>query len=131
MFLRTCSKVLLVLYLGKFWVRAALINFYRFLHIWKMILLGLILQGLLILFKFIFLSRVKCLKYQPQRSTCRCKISKFSLFFILKVHSCKLYNNKFMILSTQITNTVIFAFIAVLVFKLFSRKVFFYKQKRQ
>ena len=32
--------------------------------------------------------------------------------------------------STQITNTEIFAFIAVLVFKLISRKVLF-KQKRQ
>ena len=32
--------------------------------------------------------------------------------------------------STQITNTEIFAFIAVLVFKLMSRKVLF-KQKRQ
>ena len=36
----------------------------------------------------------------------------------LKVLSCKLYNNKYMIASTQITNTEIFAFIAVLVFKL-------------
>ena len=43
----------------------------------------------------------------------------------LKVQSCKLYNNKYMIASTQITNTEIFAFIAVLVFKLFSRKVLF------
>ena len=36
-----------------------------------------------------------------------------------------------MIASTQITNTGIFAFIAVLVLKLLSRKVLFYKQKRQ
>ena len=33
----------------------------------------------------------------------------------LKVQSCKLYNNKYMIASTQITNTEIFAFIDVLV----------------
>ena len=33
----------------------------------------------------------------------------------LKVHSCKLYNNKYMIASAQITNTEIFAYIAVLV----------------
>ena len=46
----------------------------------------------------------------------------------LKVRSCKLYNNKYMIASTQITNTEIFAFIVVLVFKLSSRKV--YKQKK-
>ena len=40
----------------------------------------------------------------------------------LKVQSCKLYNNKYMIASTQITSTEIFAFIAVQVFKLFSRE---------
>ena len=36
----------------------------------------------------------------------------------LKVQSCKLYNDKYMIASIQITNTEIFAFITVLVFKL-------------
>ena len=35
----------------------------------------------------------------------------------LKIQSCNLYDNKYMIASTQITNTEIFAFIAVLVFK--------------
>ena len=35
----------------------------------------------------------------------------------------QLYNNKYVIVSTQITNTEIFAFIAVLVFKLLNRKV--------
>ena len=39
----------------------------------------------------------------------------------LKVRPCKLYNKKYMIVSTQITNAEIFAFIAVLVFKLLSR----------
>ena len=43
--------------------------------------------------------------------------------FVLKVQSCILYNNKYMITSTQIKNTEIFA-------KLLSRKVV-YKQKRQ
>ena len=47
----------------------------------------------------------------------------------LKVQSCKLYNNKYMIASTQITDTEIFAFIAVLVFKLMSRKVLFINTK--
>ena len=47
----------------------------------------------------------------------------------LKVQSCKLYNNKYMIASTQITNTEISAFIAVLVFKLLSRKVLFINRK--
>ena len=39
------------------------------------------------------------------------------LHFSLKVHSCKLYNNKEMIASSQTTNTEILAFIAVLVFQ--------------
>ena len=47
----------------------------------------------------------------------------------LKVQSCKLYNNKYMIVSTQITNTEIFAFIAAPVFKLLSRKVLFINSK--
>ena len=37
--------------------------------------------------------------------------------------------NKYMIASTQITNTENFAIIAVLVFKLFSRKVLFINRK--
>ena len=36
----------------------------------------------------------------------------------LKGQSCKLYNDKYMIAPTEITNTEIFAFIAVLVLKL-------------
>ena len=36
----------------------------------------------------------------------------------LKVQSCKLHNNKYMITSTEITNTEIFAFVAVLFLKL-------------
>ena len=36
----------------------------------------------------------------------------------LKVLSCKIYNNKYEITSTQITNTEVFAFIAVPVFYL-------------
>ena len=47
----------------------------------------------------------------------------------LKVQSCKLYNNKYMIASTQITNIEIFAFIAVLAFKLLSGKVLFLNRK--
>ena len=48
----------------------------------------------------------------------------------LNVQSCKLYNNKYMIASTQIMSTEAFAFIAVLVFKLLSRKVLFIKKKK-
>ena len=47
----------------------------------------------------------------------------------LKVQSCKLYNNKCMIASPEITNNEIFAFTAVLVFKLLSRKVLFINKK--
>ena len=49
--------------------------------------------------------------------------------FFLKVQSCKLYNNKCMIASTQIRNTEIFAFTAFLVFQLLSRKVMFTNRK--
>ena len=44
---------------------------------------------------------------------------------ILKVQSCKLHYNNYMIGLTQITNTEIFTFMAVLVFKLLSRQVLF------
>ena len=47
----------------------------------------------------------------------------------LKVKSCKLHNNKYMIASTQITNFEIFVFIAVLVFKLLSCKALFINRK--
>ena len=47
---------------------------------------------------------------------------------LLKVQSCKLYN-KYMIASIQITNTEIFAFIAVLVSISLSRKVLFINRK--
>ena len=48
---------------------------------------------------------------------------------ILKVQSCKFYNNKYMIAWTKISNTEAFAFIAVVVFKLLSRKVLFINRK--
>ena len=41
----------------------------------------------------------------------------------------KLYNRKYMIVSTQLRNPEIFAFIAALVFKLLSRKVLFIIRK--
>ena len=47
----------------------------------------------------------------------------------LKVLSWKLCNNKYMIASTQITNTEIFASIAALVYKLFSRKEGYFLRK--
>ena len=47
----------------------------------------------------------------------------------LKVQSCKLYNNKYIIASIQITNTKTFALIAVKVFELLSRKVLFINRK--
>ena len=50
-------------------------------------------------------------------------------FNLLKIQSCKLYNNNYMIASTQITNTEIFAFIAFLILKLSNRKVLFLNRK--
>ena len=48
---------------------------------------------------------------------------------VLKVQSCKLYDGKYMIASTQITNAEIFALIAVLVFKLLSSNILFINRK--
>ena len=48
---------------------------------------------------------------------------------MLKVQLCKLYNNKYTIALTQITNTEIFAFAAALVFKLLTRKILLIKRK--
>ena len=53
----------------------------------------------------------------------------FQTSVILKVQSCKLYSNKYVIASTQITNTEVFAFIAVIPFKSLSRKVLFINRK--
>ena len=41
----------------------------------------------------------------------------------------QIYNNEYIIASTQIKNTEILAFIAVLIFKLLSRKVLFINRK--
>ena len=49
--------------------------------------------------------------------------------FLKGIQSCKLCNNKYMIASTQITNTGIFTLIAVLVFNLLIRKVLFINRK--
>ena len=50
-------------------------------------------------------------------------------FLHFKGTVCKLYNNKHMIASTQITNTQIFVFIVVLVLKLLSRKCLLINRK--
>ena len=48
---------------------------------------------------------------------------------VLKMQSYKLYNSKYMTVLIQITNTEVFAFIAVLVFKLLSHKVLLINRK--
>ena len=53
----------------------------------------------------------------------------FGCIFVLKVQSWKLYDNKYMIASTQITNAEIFAFVAVLVFNLLNCNVLFINKK--
>ena len=55
---------------------------------------------------------------------CNC-LNRIDSTFSLKVQSCKLYNNKYTIASTQIANTEIFASIAVLVFKLLGCEILF------
>ena len=47
----------------------------------------------------------------------------------LRAQSCRLYNNKYIIASMRVTNTEIFAFIAVLVFKLLTQEVLFLNRK--
>ena len=47
----------------------------------------------------------------------------------LKVQSCKLHNNKYIIALTQIRNIENFAFITVLIFELLSRKILFVNRK--
>ena len=47
----------------------------------------------------------------------------------LQAHSCKLYNDKYIIPSTQLANTEIFTLIPVLIFNLLSRKVLFINRK--
>ena len=49
----------------------------------------------------------------------------------LKVQSCKLYNNQYIIASTQITNTEVVTFTALLVLQLLSHKVLLIKEKRE
>ena len=51
------------------------------------------------------------------------------LFTNLKLQSCKLYNDKYMIAPIQLANIEVFAFIAVLVSKLLCRKVLFINMK--
>ena len=43
-------------------------------------------------------------------------------FFLLQLQSCKLYDQKYVITSIQITSTKIFVFIVALVFKLLRTK---------
>ena len=52
-----------------------------------------------------------------------------NLMIALKVQSCKLYNNKYIIVVAQIRHTEIFAFKAVAVFKLLNHDVLFTNRK--
>ena len=60
---------------------------------------------------------------KKQKKFVQFELKNVDVFQILKVQSCKLYNNKYIIALTQITNTEIFEVIAVLGFKLLSCKV--------
>ena len=54
---------------------------------------------------------------------------KNAFHFMLELQSCKLSYDKYTIALTQMTNTEIFAFMVVLVFKLRSRKALFINRK--
>ena len=62
-------------------------------------------------------------EFLKKRLQHRCLPVSFAKF--LKAQSCKLHNKKYMIISTQIRSTEIFAFPAVLGYKLLSHKVLF------
>ena len=88
-----------------------------------------------IFWNFNIRTKVKC---QSAFSEVYFKLSSFVIVYLrncipllkhLQIPSCKLYNNKYMIVSTQIANTEIFAFIALLILKLLSRKVLFINRK--
>ena len=66
----------------------------------------------------------KTFALQLQKNFVKIKIW-VDFYFNLKVQSCKLYDNKYMIASIQIKNTDIVTFVSVLVLKLLSRKVLF------
>ena len=66
----------------------------------------------------------KTFALQLQKNLVKIKIW-VDFYFNLKVQSCKLYDNKYMIASIQIKNTDIVTFVSVLVLKLLSRKVLF------
>ena len=65
---------------------------------------------------------VSSLLCHPSRQTGVLKLTK-------KVRLCRLYNNKIMIVLTEITNTETFAFIADLVFNFLGCKVLFTHRK--
>ena len=77
----------------------------------------------------LYLKHSEKLEISFLKNTSERQLLQLSITEALKVQSCKLFNCKYMIASTQITNTEIFTFIAVLVFKLLSRKVLFIKRK--
>ena len=75
--------------------------------------------------KFQLASLAKWLNVSYKLSGCRFESSCSHL----RVQSCKLYNNKYMITSTQIANTEISTFIALLILKLLRCKVMFINRK--
>ena len=98
------------------------------------ILLTLNKVGPSLMYQLTMITRKKCNLLNSVQEFIKIEACLLLAFFIclhsqLKVQSCKLYNNKYMITSTQITNIEIFAFIAVPVFELLNRKVLFINRK--
>ena len=94
----------------------------------KHVLTGSLFLVTLGYFTILFSGREIPKRYFLIRENKKASILRIS-FSNLKVQSCKSYNNKYMIALTQITNSEIFVIIAVLVYKLLSRKVLFIKRK--
>ena len=81
-------------------------------------------------FDYLIFIRKKCFVFCPAVKLKKViSYVRTTIFEELKVQSYRSYNNKYTITLTQITNSEIFEFIAVLVFKLLSRKVLFINKK--
>ena len=70
-------------------------------------------------------------KKKVQKEKVKAKFRNLNIYNLQSdLESCKLYNNKYMIASTEKTNTEIFASIAALVLKFLRRKVGYFLKKQ-
>ena len=111
------------------------LHFFYYIELPKLsILLTLNKVGPSLMYQLTMITRKKCNLLNSVQEfikieACLLLASFICLHSQLKVQSCKLYNNKYMITSTQITNIEIFAFKTVPVFELLNRRVLFINRK--